>query len=80
MSKPKLKAPKLVPVRPADIFIGIMREQREQRGWSAEELAVRLNLHPHVIREWEEGKRTPRLCSAMVWAQTFGLQFELVRS
>jgi ribosome-binding protein aMBF1 (putative translation factor) len=63
----------------AEIFAEIMREERERRGLAADQLAEKLGLHHHVIKDWEEGRRTPRLGSALRWAQYLGFQFELIR-
>jgi transcriptional regulator with XRE-family HTH domain len=62
---------------PAGIFVDILRKRREQRGLSPEKLAASLRLHPHIIADWEAGKRSPRLASAIRWAVALDVEIEL---
>lgn len=63
--------------KPADMFVAVLREAREKTGLSAEQLGTELGLHHHIINDWETGKRTPRLGSAIRWAQALGYRLEL---
>lgn len=62
---------------PAKVFAEILRAAREQQGLTPEQLADELELHRHVIRDWERGVRTPRLASAIRWAKSLGFELEL---
>lgn len=43
-----------------DSFANALIDLREQRGWSAAELATRLDLTPAAIWQWEKGQTFPR--------------------
>lgn len=60
-------------------IIAVLKRERESRGLKAEELAVSLRLHPHVIRDWEDGKRYPRFSSAVRWADALGYDIQIAR-
>lgn len=47
---------------PAAKIIGeAIRERRRSRGWSQEELAERLDIHPNYLGEVERGEKSPSL-------------------
>lgn len=64
-------------ITPADIFVSRLRETRERKGIPPEELASSLGLHSHVIRDWEDGKRYPRISSALRWAAALGVNLDM---
>jgi DNA-binding XRE family transcriptional regulator len=45
---------------------------------SPEELAAKLGLPHHSIKDWEAGKRTPRFNSALRWAAHLDFQVDLI--
>jgi transcriptional regulator with XRE-family HTH domain len=59
-------------MHPWQIFASVLREAREQDGISARALAAELGLPAHAIVDWEQGKRCPRLSSAIRWAGRLG--------
>jgi transcriptional regulator with XRE-family HTH domain len=58
-------------------FALFLRRAREQKCLTAALLAEKLGLHPHIIDDWEKGVRTPRLASAIRWADALGHHLEL---
>jgi transcriptional regulator with XRE-family HTH domain len=50
-----------------------IRELRESRGWTAQELAERANVWSPQIYKWESGRHTPTLASMHAIAMAFGL-------
>jgi transcriptional regulator with XRE-family HTH domain len=63
--------------QPADIFIDVLRETREARGITVEQLAERTGIPAHSIARWERGGQKPRLQSAFKVAAVLGLRLEL---
>ena len=49
-----------------------VREGREARGWTQEELARRLGTHTSTIQKWEGGKTEPKLGQAQAVARLLG--------
>jgi transcriptional regulator with XRE-family HTH domain len=68
---------KIPQISPASIFISILRERREQKGIKPSDLAISLGLHPHIIDDWEHGRRTPRISSAFRWAAALDVTLEM---
>ena len=60
-------------------FVAVLRQERERQLIPTAKLAERLDLHPHVIKDWEQRKRTPRLHSAARWAEALGFTLTLRR-
>lgn len=64
--------------KPSQVFATIMQEARLKAGISPEDLAAKLKLPHHSIKDWEAGKRAPRLDAALRWASHLGYQFNLL--
>ena len=49
-----------------------LRQLREDRGWTQEDLANRLGVKRSLVQTWETGKRLPRAMNRWRLAQVFG--------
>lgn len=50
-----------------------IRELRQERGWSQNDLATRLQVHPQAVYLWESGRRIPHVLTLRKLGQLFGL-------
>jgi transcriptional regulator with XRE-family HTH domain len=50
-----------------------IRELRLQQGWSQNELAVKVGVHPQAVYLWERGSRTPKVPQMRKLGELFGL-------
>ncbi len=57
----------------------LLKKEREARQIESGDLAKSLGFHPHVIEDWEQGKRHPRFKSAVRWADALGFKIEIAR-
>lgn len=53
-----------------------IRELREERGWTQDELANRLGVHQRAVYFWESGRRMPKVPQLRRLAETFGVSME----
>ncbi len=60
-------------------IVAVLKREREKRGLDPAELATSLRLHPHVIKDWEDGKRHPRFKTAVRWADALGYDIQIAR-
>jgi transcriptional regulator with XRE-family HTH domain len=65
--------------QPADIFLDVLREERERRGLKHKDIAAKTGIPDHSLRRWEKGEQRPRLQSAIRLAAELGYRVELVR-
>ena len=55
-----------------------IRELRAERGWSQNELAVKLGVTPVTVYNWERGKYEPTASTFKAIALAFGVPMESV--
>jgi transcriptional regulator with XRE-family HTH domain len=55
-----------------------IRELRLQRGWSQNDLAVRVGVHPQAVYHWERGSRTPQVPQMRKLGELFGLCSDVI--
>ena len=58
-------------------IIKLLYDIRLEKGWTQEELAVRLGKHVNQIITWESGVTNPHLDSLTDWANALGYEFDL---
>lgn len=57
-----------------------LKKQREQRGWSQQILAQRLNISRQSISKWEQGSALPSFANIILLSDIFGVTIdELIR-
>jgi transcriptional regulator with XRE-family HTH domain len=63
----------------ADMIVGLgdrIRTLRKERGWTQQDLAMRLGLKRSALGAYEEGRAEPRLATAQMMATQFGLTLD----
>jgi transcriptional regulator with XRE-family HTH domain len=53
--------------------IKIIRELRDEFGWSQFELASRVGVTPSTVYNWESGRTEPRLSQLRALSEVFGM-------
>ena len=53
-----------------------IRQLREERGWSQVELAVRVDVAPYTVQQWEVGRRLPNARNWWRLADLFGISVQ----
>jgi transcriptional regulator with XRE-family HTH domain len=53
-----------------------IRELREARGWTQLELAIKLEVTPATVYNWERGKYEPSASKLRAIAQTFDVSMD----
>ena len=53
-----------------------LRELRNSRGWTQEQLAERLGTSKQVISRYESGLRSPKISVVAQWAEKLGVPLE----
>lgn len=57
-----------------------LKQQREQRAWSQQDLADRLKISRQSISKWEQGTALPSFANIMLLSEVFGVTIdELIR-
>lgn len=62
----------------AETFAELVKEQRQHWGLTQEEAAHLVGISVRTLADWERGKHQPRIYSARVFADAFGLEIPLV--
>ena len=55
-----------------------IRQLRQERGWTQEQLARRLGVNQSAISAWELGQRVPRLRYQQALTDLFGVSVEAI--
>jgi len=55
-----------------------IRALRRARGWSQNDLARRIGVHPQAVYLWEHGRRTPQVAQMRRLGTEFGLCSDLI--
>jgi transcriptional regulator with XRE-family HTH domain len=53
-----------------------IRQLREDRGWTQVDLAVKIDVAPSTIYNWERGKFEPRVSQLRDLAEVFGVRMD----
>lgn len=54
-----------------------LSEVRKKKGIAAKKMAERVGITTAELIQIEQGKRTPRLCMAQIWANALNITFEV---